>query len=62
MGRQVPKFDHVPSGDLTLVITNVHGLRRRWSEGAHKPAESLLNKFIGAWSGGAGTQTPASRS
>jgi hypothetical protein len=46
LGYQVPKFDHVPSGDLILVITNVHGLRQRWSEGAYKPAESLLNKFI----------------
>ena len=42
----MPKFDQVPSGDLILVITNVHGLRQRWSEGAYRPAESLLNKFI----------------
>jgi hypothetical protein len=43
LGYQVPKFEQVPSGDLILVITNVHGLRQRWSEGAYKPAESLLN-------------------
>jgi len=29
-GYQVPKFDQVPSGDLILLITNVHGLRERW--------------------------------
>ena len=27
------KFDQVPSGGLILVVTNVHGLRQRWSEG-----------------------------
>ena len=46
MGWQVPKFDQVPSGDLTVVITNVHGLRQRWSEGAYRPSQRLLNKFI----------------
>ena len=39
LGYQVAKFDQVPSGDLILVITNVHGLRHRWSEGAYRPAE-----------------------
>ena len=29
MGWQVPKFDQLPSGDLTILITNVHGLRQR---------------------------------
>ena len=31
MGYQVPKVDHVPSGQLSLVITNVRHARQRWS-------------------------------
>jgi hypothetical protein len=46
MGWQVPKWDHEPSGYLALVITNVHGLRQRWSEGPQKPLEGMLNKFV----------------
>ncbi len=45
-GSQVPKFDHVPSGDLTLLITNVKSLRQRWTEGANRRAEDMLNKFL----------------
>ena len=45
LGYQVPKVDHVPSGQLSLVITNVRHVRQRWSEGS-KPLEEMLNKFI----------------
>lgn len=45
LGSQVPKVDHVPSGKLTLVITNVRGMRHRWAEGASRP-EDRLNAFI----------------
>ena len=45
LGWQVPKVDRVPFGKLTLVITNVRGMRHRWSEGASQ-AEDQLNKFI----------------
>ena len=50
MGWQVPKFDQLPSGELTLVITNVHGLRQRWSESGDPRPESVLNRFLG-WPG-----------
>ena len=43
LGYQVPKFDQVSSGDLTLLTTNVHHPRQRWAESAHKAAESRLN-------------------
>ena len=46
MGWQVPKHDSVPNGALTLVITNVRGLRQRWSEAPNRPLEELLNKFM----------------
>jgi hypothetical protein len=46
MGWQVPKHDTVPNGMLTFVITNVSGLRQRWSEAPTRPLEGLLNKFI----------------
>jgi hypothetical protein len=45
LGWQVPKVDHVPSGKLTLVITNVRGMRYRWTEGSVRP-EDRLNTFI----------------
>jgi hypothetical protein len=35
----------VPSGRLALVITNVRGTRRRWSERTHRP-EGALNTYI----------------
>jgi hypothetical protein len=38
---QVPKHDSVPSGTLTLAITNVRHTRQRWTEGAGKPLEKL---------------------
>jgi hypothetical protein len=46
LGYQVAKWDHVPAGLLTLAITNVSGLRQRWSESPAKPLEALLNKFM----------------
>jgi hypothetical protein len=46
MGWQVPKWDSVPSGVLTLVITDVSSMRQRWSESPTKPLEGLLNKFM----------------
>jgi hypothetical protein len=45
LGWQVPKVDHVPSGKLTLVITNVGGMRHRWAEKSVRP-EDRLNAFI----------------
>ena len=36
----------MPTGALTLVITNVRGLRQRWSEAPSRPLEELLNKLI----------------
>lgn len=46
LGRELPKSDSVPSGMLTLVITNVSAMRLRWSESATKPLEGLLNKLM----------------
>lgn len=45
-GWQVPKTDSVPSGVLTLVITNVRHCRQRWTESPSKPLEQVLNKFM----------------
>jgi hypothetical protein len=36
----------VPSGWLTLTITNVSSVRQNWSETANRRAEDLLNKFV----------------
>jgi hypothetical protein len=41
----VPTVDHVPSGKLVLVITNVRQVRQRWAEDS-KPLEEMLNKFL----------------
>ena len=45
-GYGIPKFDHVPSGRLTLVVTNVRGTRQRWSDRPSRRLEHLLNRFI----------------
>lgn len=42
---QVPKKDQVPSGRLVLVITNVRGVRQRWTESS-KRLEDRLNSFL----------------
>src|SRR5687767_13736726 len=42
VGWQVPNVDHLPSGKLTLSITNVRGMRQRWAEGSIRP-ENRLN-------------------
>jgi hypothetical protein len=47
LGYQVPKFDYVPSGSVTLFITNVSHVRQRWSDST-KPLEQSLNKFVTA--------------
>ena len=39
-----PKYEHVPSGRLTVVIRN--GTQARWSDGAKHTLESQLGKFI----------------
>lgn len=44
-GYRPPQTDAVPSGDLTLLITNVHGVRHRWAEGARR-LEDTLNVFL----------------
>jgi hypothetical protein len=45
-GWQVPKTDSVPTGSLSLAITNVRHVRQRWSESTGRPLESLLNRFL----------------
>jgi len=39
-----PKYEFVPSGQLSLVIQN--GTRSRWSDGAKRTLESQLGRFI----------------
>lgn len=46
MGYGIPKFDLVPSSRLALLITNVRGVRQRWTESSAARAEDSLNKFI----------------
>jgi len=36
----MPKVDHVPSGQLSLVITNVRHTRQRWTE-RQKPLQEM---------------------
>jgi hypothetical protein len=45
LGYQIPKVDHVPSGTLSLVITNVRHVRQRWAEG-RIPLARMLNRFL----------------
>lgn len=44
-GWGIPKWDDVPSGELTLAITNVSQARQRWTDGRVK-IEQQLNKFF----------------
>jgi hypothetical protein len=44
-GRQVPKWDKVPSEHLTLAITNVSRVRHHWHDGP-RPLETQLNKIL----------------
>lgn len=46
LGYQVPKHDVIPSGALSMVITNVRHVRQRWTEGSGKPLERIINRFI----------------
>jgi hypothetical protein len=45
LGWQVPKHDEVPSGRLTLSITNVSHMRHRFSE-VNRPLEQMLNRSL----------------
>jgi len=44
-GSRAPKWDHVPSGHLTLAITNVSRVRHHWHDGP-RPLETQLNKVM----------------
>ncbi len=44
-GWRIPKWDDVPSGELTLAITNVSQARQRWTDG-RLTIEQQLNKFF----------------
>jgi len=44
-GYKAPSHDEVPSGALTLVITNVSHMRHRFTE-SRKPLEEMLNRFV----------------
>ena len=46
LGWQVPKHDLVPAGLLSLVITNVKHVRQRFTEGADRRLEQMMNRFI----------------
>jgi hypothetical protein len=71
LGWQVPKHDEVPSGRLTLIITNVSHMRHRFSESAKpleqsasarkKPAGSPRRSSAGGKSRGESSGSSASR-
>jgi hypothetical protein len=44
-GFRVPKWDHVPSGRLTIAITNVSRIRHHWHDAA-QPLEARLNNVM----------------